>query len=347
MTARALRLRSFARHTVVVALTAPRAAWFFGLATMLASPAVARADSATYTPEGIHFVVPGLAAQAIGELPGQTNDLARDGSGNLYAALSTGGIVRMSSAGAVTPWSTETVSNLALASDGRGFGAGGSCQCLRRFEADGTSTILHQDASNWSVVAPSPTGGLVAATRSPGYGALYDVDVSTGDPSTIVDGGPGAGGVGYYYAAAFGSDGALYVATRSPGELAIFTLLRLSGTSFTPVATGTVPVSWIGGGPTGLVSDGAGKLYLSVHREYFDGHLGSEIWEYDQAGGTCRNIASAYNGLVIECDPSLGRLYAAETTRLRKVWAIMSTTPAAQESWGSIKAQYRGEREGR
>jgi hypothetical protein len=311
-----------------------------GSATISIAPPSAGADAVQYTPEGIHLVDPGLAAQAVGELSDTPRNLALDGFGNLYAALG-GGIVRMSSSGSVSPWSTEIVTDLELASDGTGYGAGGSCECVRSFATDGTSTILHQDASNWSVVALASSGELIAATRAPGYGGLYDIDASTGVPSTIVDGGPGGGGVGYYSDAAFGPDGALYTVSRVPGDLAIFTLFRLSGSTFTPVAIGDLPVSWIGGGPTGLVSDGSGKLYISVHREYFDGRFGGEIFEYDLASGSCRRIADAYNGLTIAYDPASGRLYAAETTRLRKVWAISSLTPTTSESWGSIKARYR------
>jgi hypothetical protein len=267
------------------------------------------------------------------------DDLEIDQAGSLFFAMGSFGIKQVT--GSFTDWSKAPVRDLALATTGIGYGAGvGPCHCILNLQPDGSYSTLHQDNLSWTNVALSPDDSLYASIwAGPGQG-LYLVNRATGEPTLLVSGGPGTGGTGHYRSMRFGNDGKLY-ALGSDGA-GNGHLYRLDGDKFTAVAS--LPHSGISFtlGPSGL-------FYVASQYETAFGYQAGDLWIVDPVAGTSSLLArsGSYVGLyhpafgAVGYDPNSQVLYLAESY---KVWAIRrDPTPALSESWGSVKARYRGD----
>lgn len=302
---------------------------------------------ATTTPEGLTTHQPGYVVTALGALPSEPLGLDLDAAGNLYFPTAEG-IYKVTPGGSSSLWSDAFASDLAFTSDGSGYGADGSCHCITSFDPGGTSSIL-QDSLQWSDVNLGSDGVLYGVTRSPfdpGYG-VYQIDRSTGQASLLTAGRP-LGGTGRYGPMATGTDGKLHSLALGVEDGTYGTLLRLDGTQFTPLVSIPNPL-WgrgAGGALTGLVAGPSGTFYASTLQETLAPQFVGFVYTIDLALGTAEYLVSGYNSFFIGYDGNTGTLYVAETSRLKKIWAITKdpSSPAQAVSWGRVKALYRGER---
>lgn len=286
----------------------------------------------------ISLQLSGYSASLYLELPNDAvyEDIEADQSGSLYLAVGSLGI-RKVQGGVASTWSTGGVDDLVLGSS-HAYGAGRSlCDCVLRFGMNGSYSTLHQDSLSWSFVTIGPDSTLYASISVGTGKGLYVLDRGTGNPTQVVPGGPVAGGSGRYYGMAFGSDGKLYVLGAGSGSGG--SLYRLDGTQLTSVATLDHTGLFLTLGPGGV-------FYVSAQYLSGTGFINGEIWIVDPSSGNTTLLAKngSYPGLThptfggIAYDSGTATLYVAEANKL---WAIMNSTPAQRESWGSIKARYR------
>jgi len=258
-------------------------------------------------------------------------------SGNLVVPKGLNGILQITPLGAVSPWSATSVSMLAFEPDGSGYASGApSCDCILRVNSDGSMFTFHQDSLNWDAIGLAGNDSLYAVVRQTVGRGLYAIDKVSGVPALIV-GGSGAGGLAAYSYVAKGADGKLYVSGSLDGTLAGARVFRLDGDHLTAVASPPHGAGFMTLGPGGV-------FYAQTAYDYGSGFPTGEIWTVDPASGGCGLFAqtASYPGQLhptlggLQYDPSSQTLYAIEGVYL---WAIRkSSTPAAQQSWGSVKA---------
>jgi len=280
---------------------------------------------------------PGYVAEAYKLLPVSSayNDIEADQSGNLYIGACGFGVLKVDPSKIVTTWSTAPVCDVAMGDSGPQFGAGrGNCHCVTAFGADGSYVPLHQDAFEWTYVATTGPSTLYAnLAAGPGQG-LYTIDVNDGHASTIVAGGPGPGGAGWYFGMAGGSDGKLYVLGYDGASNGLF---RLDASAFTLVA------SWPHGGVS-LSQGPDGTFLTSVQFDSPGGIVLGEIWSIDPLLGSSTLLARSdpvgqpgMDGVAY--DAASKTIYALEGYR---IWTIRKDpSPAAKDTWGGVKARYR------
>ena len=265
-----------------------------------------------------------------------------DASGNIYLPRGLAGILKVTSAGAVSPWSTGVIFDLTLSNSGDGFGAGGGqCHCIYRVQSNGTYSTFHQDTFDWSRITLGADSVLYAMVWGiDGYG-LYTIDELSGDPTVVIAGGPAAGtGNGVYYSMESGADGKLYVLGSLDGTRSGQRMFRLDGSQLTIVANPPHGGGALALGPNGL-------FYISTGYDPGTGNPIGEIWIVDPSDGASSLLAtsSPFIGQLhptfgaLHFDPNTATLYVMEEYKL---WAIKKDpTPAIRNSWGAIKAQYR------
>ncbi len=259
------------------------------------------------------------------------SDVELDAAGNLYVPTQPDGIRRITPQGAMSLWSTAPALELTFASDGSGYGAGGSsCNCIVSIGADGSSSTLHQDSYAWRYVELGPDGALYAVLGVGAGEGIYRVDRATGDLTPLALGGPGPGGDGLYFDLAFGADGKLYVIAddmlgAGPG------LFRFENATFTRVAS-------LPHGGFGLTCDPSGIFYTAVCSDSY-----GEVWSVDPVAGTSALLASGLDWPAgLGYDPVSKKLYVVEQGGRRLVWFIMKDpAPARPTSWSRLKSIYR------
>lgn len=300
-------------------------------------PLIAAAVWVITGPQAAEAVVihhPNFSISLIARLPDSfysPSDIELDAVGNLYIPTQTDGVVRVSPAGSISPWSTAPAVDLTLLPSGDGYGAGRSlCNCIVAFSADGLYSILHADSLSWDYVKLAPDGTLYATIWAGSGRGLYTIDRVTGTPTVVVKGGPGPGGSGAYRDMAFGLDGRLHVLGDGDngGETALF---RLDGTQFTQLAT-------LPAGGIGLARDSRGIFYVTTSTDTL-----GEVWIVNATSGSASLLASDLSSpYAIAYDTASDRLYVAEQSRARILYAITgAATPATPVSWGALKVRYR------
>lgn len=287
----------------------------------------------------------GYTATSLGTIsPAIPDDLELDSSGNLYFACGTNGIQKVTPAGAVSPWSGAPALDLTFAPADVGYGAGRSlCHCISSIQSNGSYSPLYEDSHEWTYVALIPDGTLYSSVWVGTGQGLYQVNRSTGQPTVVVAGGPGPGGSGIYAAMTKGSDGKLYVLGSLDGSAAGNRLFRLDGTLLVPVAAPPHGGSRLAPGPSG-------KFFVATAFDYGSGYPTGEVWIVDSGSGESSLLATSgsYPGLLhptfsaVGYDAATGTVYVSEYWN---VWAIKKDpTPAIAETWGAVKARYRGPR---
>jgi hypothetical protein len=261
-------------------------------------------------------------------------------NGDLYCGLSADGIIRVTGAGSSSSWSGAPTLSLALTSSGDGYSTGRAlCHCIDRLETNGSYSTLHQDDLEWTYLGLAPDGTLYADIWAGTGKGLYQIDRTTGEPTPVVSGGPGAGGSGSLNALAFGSDQKLYTVGRVDFSPTGTKLLRLDGTQFTAVATMPNGGFDLAAGPPGI-------FYVLTNTDLGSGYLFGQVWIADLNKDTVTLLAQGAPEFhltdptfaAIAFDPNIQRLYVAGQG---KIWAIWNTTPVRTESWGAVKALYR------
>jgi hypothetical protein len=293
--------------------------------------------------EAITLNQPGYIANLLVNLPPEVpDDLELGPAGNLYFACGIPGIQKVTPVGVVSTWSTAPALDLTLTSGGDGYGAGrANCDCILNIQSNGSYSTLHQDSHEWTFVALTPDGTLYATIMAGEGQGLYQIDRTTGQPSLIVAGGPGPAGDGIYFGMTSGSDGKLYVLGNLDGTTTGNRLFRLDGSQLVAVASPPHAGVRLALGPSG-------KFYVTTAFDYGSGFPVGEVWVVDPVSGETSLLVTSgsYPGLphptfgAVGYDAGSGTLYIAES---RQIWAIKKDpTPAMPESWGAVKARYRG-----
>jgi len=291
--------------------------------------------------EAVTLNQPGYVLSPFAAIPSPSPaDIQVAGAGQLYLAMGSD-IRRVTANGIVEAWSAAPAISLTLIPAGGAYGAGASpCNCILKMEPNGSYSTLHQDALAWRWIALSPDGTLYAVVSGANVG-LYQIDRSTGQPSVVVAGGPGPGGIGFYEDMDFGLDGKLYTLGNLDGTISGWRLFRLDGSQFTPVATPPHGGFDLARGPSGV-------LYMTTSFDYGSGYPVGELWIIDTASGAASLLASTdtfHFGFTqftaVGYDPGTDRVYVAESQG--QIWEITKAAVLTRaESWGALKARYRG-----
>lgn len=240
--------------------------------------------------------ISGYTASPFANAPGNGDELAVDDDGLLYAPHS-GGITRFAANAESNTWSAAVGYSLAIADDGNSFLATrNSGSSILRIDTGGSFSTLVPSSSNlaWSWLAAGPSNILVASIWAGTGQGVYSIDTVTGNYSSIVSGGPGSGGAGYYRDMEFGLDGKLYSLGYDGTENGLF---RLEAGLFTRVAV-------LPHGGAGLTVDSSGVFYTATT------YLGAgEVWRIDTSANQTQLLASGFN------IPS-GIAFDAQTERL-------------------------------
>jgi hypothetical protein len=284
----------------------------------------------------VTLYLPGSTVQVGVTLPaGSYDGIAVDAAGEVLVAAGSAGILKVSTLGAVSTWSSATVSDIAIAPDGTAYGAGRSlCNCIYKIAPDGTSSPLHQDTYGWTWVAVTPDGTLYADVLGGAGGGLYRVDRTTGSLDPIVLGGPGPGGLGFFWRLNVGVDGKLYPSGSPDGST--FAVYRLDGSTLTPVTIPPYGYGSLTAAPGGfdvanVVSGAQGELWL-IH----PGIASANLLGKADPGGL---HAPPPTFSAIAYDPGASLIYAVQEYTLWGIHADLST-PAQSKTWGAVKAQY-------
>jgi hypothetical protein len=268
------------------------------------------------------------------------SDVELDASGNIYICQ-PGSIRRVTLGGAMSIWSTASALDLVFSSTGEAFAAGGpQCNyCVMSITASGIASPLHSDLNTWRWLAINASGTLYAAASRalavpPSGDALYTIDRVTGEPSLVVDGGPGPGGEGVYTGLAIGIDEILYATGNVDGTPTSWGVFRLDGAGFTKVG------SWPHAG-FGLAQDNLGVFYSVTSVERSDGTTGHEVWMFDQITQSSTLLADGPRGSsALAYDRSRDLLYVGDSSG--NVYTIAKVPVSTRkESWSALKARYR------
>jgi hypothetical protein len=295
--------------------------------------------------EAITLNQPGYIATQIGTIsPDIPDDLELDSAGNLFFACGAGGVRRVTPAGSVSTWSTAPASDLTLTPGGDGYGAGrGLCDCILRIEASGAYSTFYEDVHEWTYTALISDGTLYATIWAGAGKGLYQINRSSGQPMLLAAGGPSVAGHGPYYGMTQGSDGKLYVLGSLDATQAGNRLFRLDGSELIAVATPPHGGQRLALGPSG-------KFFVVTAFDYGSGVPTGEVWIVDPVSGesslfvTSGSFPGVQHPLFKAAgyDPGTETLYVAEEWN---VWAIKKDpTPAQPDTWGAVKARYRGTR---
>ena len=248
-------------------------------------------------------------------------DIEVDASGNLYVSNCGDSILKIDTANHVTSWSNAKVCDLTWSGSGIAYGADGSV--IRAIAPDGTFSTLGPDSAAWNAVVGLTDGSLYANARCCDRPGLYRIDVTSGQATPIVVGGPGPGGTGSYGGMAEGADGKVYT-LASDG--AAGQLYRLDGSQLILVAT----FPRVGG----HLSRGPGGTFLTdVVYPTTTGSNYGEIHLLDPVLGTSSVVArSGIDGAHlypymtgVTFDPNTQTAYVLESTD--KIWVLKKIPP--------------------
>lgn len=270
---------------------------------------------------------PFVTTSAIG-----VDDIELDAGGNVYQC-SSGDIRRITPGGVAFPWSSATADDIAFASTGVAYGAGRAvCHCIVSISAGGSASTLHADSFEWTYIALGADGTLYSSILAgPGQG-LYTIDRTTGSPSLVVNGGPGAGGSGFYRAMIAGLDGKLYACGFSSGTGA--GVFRLDGNQLTNVAT------WPDGG-VGLAQDNQGVFYTSLTVFRLDGSTAHEVWMYDPSTASATLLADVTGpSSAVAYDRARNFLYVQNGSSIYII--AKSPSPTRRETWSDVPPENDG-----
>lgn len=283
------------------------------------------------------LIQPGYTAEVYKSLPAfnSYDDMEVDQSGNLYISACNAGVLKVDPSKIVTTWSIATVCDVTPGDTGPRFGAGRSiCNCVTSFDSQGSYTTLHQDTLGWTYVATTNANTLYANVWVGIGQGLYTIDTNDGHTTTIVTGGPGPGGAGFYSGMTGSADGKLYALGYDGTTRGVF---RLDDTAFVLVAA-------LAHSGISLTQGPDGTLLQSVQFDSPSGILLGEIWSIDPTQGTSALLATSdpvgqpgFDGVAYDATTKI--IYALEGN---KIWRIRKdTTPSSNDTWGGIKAKYR------
>ena len=298
---------------------------------------------------------PSSTASPVHEFPNGTpgGPLHVDAAGTLYVGLGSDGIHKITLAGTESPWSSLNSPEFAISSSGDGYAVGPDRHTISRLSSGGVASMLIEaDTLEWMYVAIDPDGSLWATSQQFGArDALNHIDTVTGERTVVFLGGPLPPGQGIPITLGpitFGNDGELYLAGTVFEAIVHVDLFRLDGTALTSLAT--LPHG-------GRLERGPGSLlYATANFQNPVGYINGEVWSVDIATGTSELVARACCGLDMVF---WGTAYSAQTEKLyvgesgwrsgstfnnAELWAISSSVPVRTESWGAVKARYRGTR---
>jgi hypothetical protein len=256
-------------------------------------------------------------------------DIELDSSGNVYQCAS-GDIRRITPEGAISPWSSAIASSLGFSSGDMAYGAGRAlCHCINAISPDGSFVPVHTDSLEWSYMAASPDSVYSNVSGGQGEG-VYRIDRATGVPTSLANGGPGAGGSGINFAMQVGQDGKLYETGYDGALVGVF---RLDGSRFTLVGT------WPNGG-LGLAQDNQGIFYTSVTIVPQFGPSSHQVWMFDPNTGDATLLAEGTGGShAVAYDRARNILYVQNGPSIYII--RKSPTPVRHVTWAHIKESYR------
>jgi hypothetical protein len=285
-------------------------------------------QAGTATPAPI-VLVPGWTVASFAVIPASTPEgISVDGAGNVYVCTGSAGVYRVDSSGSVSHWSQAEGDGQATLPNGETYVPSRdifSTRYIWHVMPDGSYSALTSKSTGegWTWAAVSATGQLYAAIWAGSGEGIYAIDPVSGASTTLVTGGPGAGGTGYtgWY------DG---LATRGDSVFAsgyngsLYGVFLLRDSAFVPYAATTTELGGIYNGPDGIY--GAGP----------DG----TVWRVVSGSGT--EFASGFGHSVgVAYDPGRSRFYVLDQYP-QQIWVISrAPTPVQATSWGRLKADYR------
>jgi hypothetical protein len=282
-----------------------------------------RAGAVTVHVPGYSYA-PFVTTTAVG-----AEDVELDPSGNVYLCAS-GDIRRITPEGVQSPWSSAPAYDIAFAPDGTAYGAGrGTCYCVLSISPSGAYSSLHADSLVWSFVAVGQ-GGTIYSNIQVGAGkGVYTLNPTTGVPTRVVDGGPGADGT--YSAMMVGQDGKLYLTGYDGGVST--NIYRLDGNQLTSVG------NWPHGGQ-GLAQDNQAIFYTSVTIVPQFGPLSHEVWMFDPRTDASTLLAEGGGpSYAVAYDRARNVLYVQNGNSVYMI--TKSATPTRRETWSAVKAKFR------
>jgi sugar lactone lactonase YvrE len=253
---------------------------------------------------------PGYIAQPFGAAATGGDDLAVDSSGRVYVPTA-GGIVRFTSNGANTPWSATGGFSITLTPDGGAFIVKrGQDRSIYRVAANGVAEAIPlSQYHEWTYIALAPSGILYANVWAGVGQGLYAINPSSGEVSTIVQGGPGEAGAGYYRDMIWSPDGHLYF---TGDNLAGGSVFRLDGNVVSVVAS-------LPRGGIGLTVDPQGLLYTATT----NGTTVSELWRVNPLDGTVVLVGSGFgHPAAVAYDATTRTVYVRDQSAPYKITEI-------------------------